>query len=51
MYQVYVLTIFIENYVDGTEFVSLTESEVKAMVPPIGLVKKIMRLSSKVCSS
>lgn len=32
----------IENYIDGTEFLSL--SMVKDMVPPIGLAKKIARL-------
>ena len=29
---------------DGAEFLTLTESEVKAMVPPIGLARKVMRL-------
>lgn len=38
-----------ENYIDGMEFVNLTESEIKSMVPPIGLVKKIMKLCPKVC--
>ena len=33
-----------ENYIDGAEFLTLTESEVKAMVPPIGLARKVMRL-------
>ena len=33
-----------ENYIDGAEFLTLKESEVKAMVPPIGLARKIMRL-------
>ncbi len=38
----------VENYVDGIEFISLTEDEIKAMVPPIGLVKKIMKLRPNV---
>ena len=34
---------------DGTEFIVLTEEEIKSMVPPIGLVKKIMKLRPQVC--
>ena len=30
-----------DNYIDGTD---LTEDEVKAMVPPLGLHRKILRL-------
>ena len=37
-----------DNYIDGKEFCKLTEAEVKAMVPPIGLAKKIVHLISKV---
>ena len=37
-----------ENYIDGKEFAKLTESEVRDMVPPIGLAKKIIRLIPKV---
>ena len=37
-----------ENYIDGKEFIKLTEAEVKAMVVPIGLAKKILRLIPKV---
>ena len=33
-----------ENYIHGEEFLCLTESDVKAMVPPIGLARKVMRL-------
>lgn len=33
-----------ENYIDGAEFLTLTESEVKTMIPPIGLARKVMRL-------
>ena len=38
-----------ENYIDGVEFVSLTLPEIKEMVPPIGLAKKIVKLIPKVC--
>ena len=34
----------VDNYIDGTEFHLLKEDDVKAMVPPIGLAKKIIRL-------
>lgn len=33
-----------ENYIDGKEFLTLTEQEIKTMVPPIGLARKIIRL-------
>ena len=33
-----------ENYIDGTVFLTLTEGEVKTMVPPLGLVRKIIKL-------
>ena len=32
-----------DNYIDGTEFFNLTEDEVKAMVPPLGLHQKIFQ--------
>ena len=35
--------------IDGQEFIKLTETEVKEMVPPIGLAKKILRMIPKVC--
>ena len=38
----------LDNYIDGTEFVALSEAEIKEMVPPIGLAKKIMKLVPKV---
>ncbi len=37
-----------DNYIDGGEFMNLTPTEVKEMVPPIGLAKKIIRLIPKV---
>ena len=40
--------LLVENYIDGKEFIKLTEAEVKVMVPPIGLAKKIIRLIPKV---
>ena len=39
-----ICTFLAENYIDGVEFSTLTENEVKAMVPPIGLARKVMRL-------
>ena len=45
---IYFLGWGVENYVDGAEFVSLTEEEIKGMVPPLGLFKKILKLRPKV---
>ena len=39
---------FPENYIDGAEFVGLSEAEIKEIIPPIGLTKKIMKLIPKV---
>ena len=41
--------IIIDNYVDGNEFLQLKESDIKEIVPPIGLAKNIIRLNPKVC--
>lgn len=38
----------LENYVDGKDFGELTEEEIKTIVPPIGLRRKILRLQPKV---
>ena len=38
------ISYFIDNYIDGSEFVALTLTEIKEMVPPIGLAKKIVNL-------
>lgn len=38
----------LDNFIDGREFLLLNADEVKAMIPPIGLAKKIIRLISKV---
>ena len=37
-----------DNYIDGVAFVSLTLPEIREMVPPIGLAKKIVKLIPKV---
>ena len=37
-----------ENYIDGSAFVELSSAEIKEMVPPIGLAKKIIKLLPKV---
>ena len=39
-----------DNYIDGNEFTKLTEAEVKDLVPPIGLAKKVIRMIPKVCA-
>ena len=42
------LKFFLENYIDGKEFLNLNEQEVRSMVLPIGLAKKILCLSKEV---
>ena len=44
-----VLMFLAENYIDGAAFVALSLPEVREMVPPIGLAKKIIKLIPKVC--
>ena len=39
---------YTDNYIDGTEFMGLTELEIKEIVPPMGLAKKIIKLIPKV---
>ena len=39
----------IDNYIDGGAFVTLSAEEIKEMVPPIGLAKKILKLIPTVC--
>jgi hypothetical protein len=39
---------FCDNFIDRNEFTKLTEAEVKDLVPPIGLAKKIIRMIPKV---
>ena len=52
MYILYILHsplyISAENYIDGKELLELTASEIKDIVPPIGIAKKIIRLQPKV---
>ena len=43
------MCITLDNFIDGDEYLKLTEAEVKDMVPPIGLAKKIIRMIPKVC--
>ena len=38
---------FLENYIDGTEFMSLSEENVRSIVPPIGLARKILQLQNR----
>ena len=39
---------FAENYIGGAEFVALSDSEIREIVPPLGLAKKIMKMVPKV---
>ena len=43
-----ILFFLIDNYIDGAAFVGLTVAEIKGIVPPIGLAKKIINLVPKV---
>ena len=43
-YIVFMIYLILDNYIDGEEFISLSETEIKSMVPPIGLARKILRL-------
>lgn len=43
-----ILFFLIDNYIDGAAFVGLTVAEIKEIVPPIGLAKKIINLVPKV---
>ena len=38
----------VENYIDGSEFLKLSEQDIKAMIPAIGIAKKLIRLIPKV---
>ena len=40
---------YLDNYIDGEAFISLTEQDIKGMVAPIGLVKKILKLRQVNC--
>ena len=42
------LFFLIDNYIDGAAFVGLTVAEIREIVPPIGLAKKIINLVPKV---
>ena len=39
---------FTENEIDGASFLELTEADIKEIVKPLGIVKKILRLKKKV---
>ena len=38
----------LENQINGESFLELTESDVKEMVKPIGVVKEVVKLQRKV---
>ena len=42
---------FVENYIDGREFLQLSQQDLKEMIPAMGIVKKLSRLISKVCTA
>ena len=42
---------FLEKYIDGCTFVMLNEDDVRELVPPIGLTKKIKSFVPKVSCS
>ena len=44
----YLLLYLVENYIDGAEFCYLSEKDVRDIIKPIGIVKKILRLIPKV---
>ena len=39
---------FAENFVDGCAFVMLSQRDIRQLVPPIGLAKKVFSLVPKV---
>jgi len=39
---------FVDNYIDGKEFLQLSQQDLKEMIPAMGIVKKLFRLISKV---
>ena len=41
---------FSDNYIDGKEFLKLTEQDIKEMIPAVGIIKKLARLIPKVCT-
>ena len=38
----------LENYIDGSEFLKLTDRDIRDMIPAVGIAKKIGRLVPKV---
>ena len=42
---------FLEKYIDGCAFMMLNEDDVRELVPPIGLTKKIVSFVPKVSCS
>lgn len=39
---------FTENQIDGAGFLDLTEPDIKELIKPLGIVKKIVRLKKQV---
>jgi len=40
--------IFVDNYIDGKEFLKLNEQDIKEMINAVGITKKLFRIVSKV---
>jgi hypothetical protein len=40
--------VVLDNFIDGVEFINLVEADIKEIIPPLGLAKKILRLVPKV---
>ena len=40
--------LLLDNEIDGPAFIELTENDIKTMIKPLGVVKKILRLQKSV---
>ena len=49
-YYFYLTATFLENHVDAESFLELTENEIKQLIKPLGVVKKLVILQKKVPS-
>ena len=45
---IFVFMCFTENQIDGESFLDLTEGDIKEVVKPLGVVKKIVRIQKEV---
>lgn len=42
---------FLENEIDGEAFCELSETDIKAIIKPLGIVKRIIRLQKSIINS